>query len=115
MINKLDRDRLSDMLHFAKVAVRNASKEHPEGTEEFEDTYLALCRAIELIGEAAAKVSDVTKATMPDLDWREMIGMRHRLIHGYASLSAEIVFDTARHDLPPLIDTLRRALEKTAP
>jgi uncharacterized protein with HEPN domain len=44
-----------------------------------------------VIGEAAGKISATTKATHPKILWREIIGMRHRLIHGYGT-SASILF-----------------------
>jgi uncharacterized protein with HEPN domain len=110
MISKLDRDRFLDMLHYAKAAVRLAAKQLPEGTEAYEDAFLGLCRAVELIGEAAGQVSDAGKAILPELEWREAIAMRHRLIHGYFSIRPEVVFETARDDLPQMIVALERAL-----
>jgi uncharacterized protein with HEPN domain len=110
MITKVDRDRLLDMLHYARTAVRLAGKQLPEGTEAYEDAFLALCRAVELIGEAATKVSEPGKTALPDVEWREAIAMRHRLIHGYASIQPELVFQTAREDLPSMIAALEQAL-----
>jgi uncharacterized protein with HEPN domain len=104
-----------DMVHYAKTAVRLAAKRLPEGTEAYEDAFLALCRAVELIGEAAGQISAEGKATLPDLEWREAIDMRHRLIHGYFSIRAEIVFETARDNLPPMIVALERVLGDEAP
>jgi uncharacterized protein with HEPN domain len=110
MMSKLDRDRLADMLHYARAAIRLAAKELPEGSEAYEDAFLALCRAIELVGEAANKVSDAGKAALPEIAWREAIAMRNRLIHGYFSIRSEVVFDTAREDLPQMIASLEKAL-----
>jgi uncharacterized protein with HEPN domain len=111
MISKLDRDRIADMLHYAKTAVRLASAQRLEGADAYEDAFLALCRAIELVGEAASQVSDAGKARLPDVEWGQAIAMRHRLIHGYFSIRAEVVFDTAREDLPPMIVAPEGALE----
>ena len=110
MIGGVDRDRIADMLHYAKTAVRLAVAQFPEGSQAYEDNFLALCRAIELFGEAAGQVSDVRKAMLPDVDWRQAIAMRHRLIHGYFSIRPEVVFDTARNDMPSMVAALRRAL-----
>jgi uncharacterized protein with HEPN domain len=71
---------------------------------------LALCRAIELVGEAANKVFDAGKAALPDTAWREAIAMRNRLMHGYFSIRSDVVFDTAREDLPQMIASLEKAL-----
>jgi uncharacterized protein with HEPN domain len=110
MIDDLDRDRMLDMVHYAKTAVRLAGKGIPKGSEAFEDNYLALCRSIELVGEAATLVSKSTRYALPDVEWREAIAMRHRLVHGYFAIRPEVVFDTALNDLPAMISALERAL-----
>ena len=48
---------------------------------------------------------------MPDIDWRAIVGMRHRLIHEYYDVNLDIVWSTITDDLPPLIATLERILE----
>ena len=111
MSRKPDRDRILDMLHYARTAVRLAKKQLPEGTEAYEDAFLALCRAVELVGEAAGQISEERKAGLVNIEWREVIAMRHRLIHGYFSIRPEVVFQTARDDLPRMITELERALE----
>ena len=66
----------------------------------------AVIRALEIVGEAAAKVSAGFRAGHPEIPWREMTGMRHRLIHGYAEVRLDLVWTVARERLPPLIATL---------
>lgn len=51
----------------------------------------ALERFIEVVGEAANKVSEPTRRSAPQIPWREIIGMRNRLVHGYASVDHDIV------------------------
>lgn len=46
----------------------------------------AIVRALEILGEAASKVSSEYRQQHPEIPWREMIGMRNRLIHDYNSL-----------------------------
>jgi uncharacterized protein with HEPN domain len=58
------------------------------------------------VGEAAAKVSAGFRAEHPEIAWREMTGMRHRLIHGYAEVRFDLVWTVARERLPPLIAKL---------
>ncbi len=105
---------MNDMLHYARTAVRQAAKELEEGTEAYEDNFLALCRSIELVGEASTQVSDAAKEAFPDVEWREAIAMRHRLIHGYFSIRQQVVFDTAQKDLPLMVAALERALRDEA-
>jgi uncharacterized protein with HEPN domain len=66
----------------------------------------AVMRSLEVIGEAAGKVSAATRAVHPDIPWREMTGMRHRLIHGYADVRLELVWFVVREHLTPLITAL---------
>ena len=70
----------------------------------------AVIRSLEVIGEAAGKVSSATRQANPAIPWREIIGMRHRLIHGYAEVRLELVWAVATERLPLLIEALRRLL-----
>src|SRR3954466_9008714 len=63
----------------------------------------AVIRSLEVIGEAAGKVSPATQQANPAIPWREIIGMRHRLIHGYAEIRLELVWAVATERLPSLI------------
>lgn len=62
----------------------------------------AVIRCLEIVGEAAAKVSPEGRAARPDLPWREAIGMRHRLIHGHADVRLDVVWRVASQELPSL-------------
>ena len=66
----------------------------------------AVIRALEVLGEAAGKVSAAFRAAHPDIAWREMTAMRHRLIHGYAEVRLDLVWTVVRDHLPPLIAAL---------
>jgi uncharacterized protein with HEPN domain len=67
----------------------------------------AVIRNIEIVGEAAGRVSTDTTRQTPDIPWREVVGMRHRLIHGYLEVNLEIVWQVVRRDLPALERSLR--------
>jgi uncharacterized protein with HEPN domain len=68
----------------------------------------ALVRAIEVIGEAASRVSDDARQTAPEVPWRQIAGMRNRLIHGFFDVDVEIVWRTATEDVPTLVSALAR-------
>jgi uncharacterized protein with HEPN domain len=68
----------------------------------------AVIRSLEIIGEAANNVSPATQAAYPEITWREITGMRHRLIHGYADVDLDRVWDTVQGHLDPLIAVLKR-------
>jgi uncharacterized protein with HEPN domain len=52
----------------------------------------AAIRSLEVLGEAAGNVSAATQAAQPEIPWREITGMRHRLIHGYAEVRLDLVW-----------------------
>jgi uncharacterized protein with HEPN domain len=66
----------------------------------------AVIRSLEVLGEAAAKISAGFRATHADIPWREATAMRNRLIHGYADVRLDVVWRVARHRLPALIANL---------
>ncbi|MBT9258569.1 MAG: DUF86 domain-containing protein, partial [Clostridiales bacterium] len=55
-----------------------------------------------VIGEAANAVSADFRQSHPHIPWSRMIGMRHRLVHGYRTVDARIVWATLQNDIPPL-------------
>lgn len=67
----------------------------------------AVVRAIEVIGEAASRVSDETRAANPAIPWSAIVGMRNRLVHGYFDIDTGIVWKTATGELADLLPRLR--------
>jgi uncharacterized protein with HEPN domain len=65
---------------------------------------------VETIGEAAARVSQEGQEKYAEIPWREVIGMRNRLVHGYDSVDLAVLWDTIELDLPPLIAQLEKIL-----
>lgn len=70
----------------------------------------AVIRSLEVLGEAAGRISEATRASHPEVPWREMTGMRHRLIHDYADVRFDLVWTVIRDHLPPLIAALGRLI-----
>jgi len=67
---------------------------------------LSLVKAIEIIGEAASKVTKECQDAHPDVPWQDIVAMRNRLIHAYFDINLGILWNTVVQDLPPLIATL---------
>jgi uncharacterized protein with HEPN domain len=67
----------------------------------------AVIRKIEIMGEAAGKVSKALCAAHPEIPWAQMTGLRHRLIHNYGDVRLDIVWRVVSEILPGLIATLR--------
>lgn len=70
----------------------------------------AIVRAVEIIGEAANKISPDLKAAHPNVPWQNIVGMRNRLIHGYFDIDLDRVWDTVTLDLPALVLVLEQIL-----
>ena len=63
---------------------------------------LSLIKEIEIIGEAASKISENYKANFSEGPWTDIVGMRNRLIHGYFEVDLNILWNTITKDLPYL-------------
>jgi uncharacterized protein with HEPN domain len=66
----------------------------------------ALVRAVEIIGEAAGKVSPEAQAELAQVPWSALIGMRNRLIHAYFDVDRDILWATVTSSLPELLKQL---------
>ena len=73
---------------------------------------MALIRLVEVIGEAAAKISNDEYDKYSSIPWSQVIGMRNRLIHGYEEVDLNILWDTIEIDLPMLVEELKNILNR---
>ena len=73
-------------------------------------TVFAVIRALEIIGEASKNIPDWVKTDNADTPWREMAGIRDKLIHDYFGINLEVVWKTVKEDLPPLGQKLKNLL-----
>ena len=83
--------------------------------EEFQKdikTIDAVIRNIEIIGEAATNLSAEFRARNLQVEWRQIIAARNQIIHGYASVSLEIIWSITQDDLPKLKTQIRKILEE---
>ena len=101
-----DDSYLLDML----VAARRAARFVDGMTfEQFERSDLhqnAVFKTLEIVGEAASRVSEATREAYAGMPWREIIGLRNRIVHAYFDIDIEVVWKIVHEDLPPLIARL---------
>lgn len=71
----------------------------------------AVIRHIEVIGEASKRISKETKNKKPSIPWKDIAGMRDKLIHGYFGVDTDAVWDTVQKDLPELKEEVEDILE----
>lgn len=69
--------------------------------------YFAIIKNVEIIGEAAYMVSNEFKSDHPNVPWDGMIRMRHVLVHGYATILPELLWETVQQDIPRLVGLLQ--------
>jgi len=69
---------------------------------------LALVRLLEIVGEAANKVTTATRLQYPHIPWTEIVSLRNRLIHGYDTIDLDILWRILSDDLPALIVQLKK-------
>jgi uncharacterized protein with HEPN domain len=106
-----DANRLRHMLDAAREAVEFGAGQKRDDLIHNRVLALALVRCIEIIGEAAAKVSPELRSKYPEIPWADIIGMRHRLVHAYYEIDLGRICDTLTADLPPMISQLERILQ----
>ncbi|MEE8363668.1 MAG: DUF86 domain-containing protein [Dehalococcoidia bacterium] len=75
----------------------------------------AVIRQMEIMGEAANRLSPEARSRIGGVPWQDMIGMRNVLIHGYDAVDLAIVWDTAARRVPGLIEALERHVEPGDP
>jgi uncharacterized protein with HEPN domain len=106
-----DQVSLRQMLDHAREAVRMVAGRTQADLAQNRMLELALMRLVEIIGEAATRVGSEMKSNNPQIPWREIIGMRNRLTHGYDTVDLKVLWDTIAEDLPPLITDLEKIIE----
>jgi len=101
-----DRVRLVHMLEHAREAIRLVAGRSRLDLDADRVLSLALVRLLEIVGEAATKVSLEARTKYPAIPWSEIVGLRNRLIHGYDSVDLEILWRIIESDLPALVRDL---------
>jgi len=103
------------MLEYARKAQRVAQGRSRADLDKDEIVVLALTRALEIVGEAAGRVSPAGRSWCPAIPWPKIVGMRNRLVHGYDEVDLDVLWQTLEQDLPPLIVELEEGLLRGGP
>lgn len=99
--------QMADHLEESVDIARGRSREDLDADRLFA---LALLKLVEIVGEASTRVSDVLKASHPEIPWREIAGTRHHLVHGYDAVDYDILWTIVTEDFPPLASLIRNLL-----
>ena len=107
-----DRIRLQHMLEACRAAMEFAHGRNQEDLESDLMLQFALVRAVEIVGEAAARVSEETRRACSDIPWAPIIGMRNRLIHAYFDINPGILWAAVTDEIPGLARLLAHQLDQ---
>lgn len=102
-----DLQFLLDMLQSAELIIQYTagySKDEFVDNIKLQDSVI---RRLLVIAEAARRVAEKTRQTLPDISWQEINGMRNRLVHEYDDINLNIVWDVIDNEIPILIKQLK--------
>lgn len=113
MTRRDDAVSLQHMLDHSREAVRFITNRTRDDLHRDRILSLALVQLLQIIGEAANRVSPVRQQQITSISWAQIIALRNRLIHGYDEIDFNILWAILTTDLPPLIAALEEALGMT--
>lgn len=97
-----------DSIKYIEIFIRNVSKDSFIKNREKQN---AVIREIEVIGEAVANLPDSFRKRYPDVQWKEIVGTRDKMIHHYFGVDLDIVWDIIKEDIPNLKEKILKIKE----
>lgn len=97
-----DEVYVGHMLDLVRKVVAKTDQITREDFDRDENLRLALAHLLQTIGEAARRVSRELQAQHPEIPWAAIIGMRHKVVHDYMGIDEDVVWRTARDEVPRL-------------
>ena len=110
MSRRNDRAALADMRAHAVEAMELFENATPDELESDRRTILALLHLVQIVGEAATRVTTAIRDAHPEVPWTDVIGMRNHLVHGYDDADLNLLHSTIATDLPALVAQLAAIL-----
>ncbi len=109
----LNRDfiRFQHMLEASQAAVSHLSGKSREELDRNRLLLSGVVRELEILGEAASQISSTIREQFSSLPWKEMIGLRNRLIHAYFEVNNQTIWLVVKESLPPLILQIEQILQ----
>jgi len=105
-----DAIRIRHMIEAAETTQKFIAGRQRGDLDSDQMLLFALIRAVEVIGEAASKISLETRSSVPTVPWSIIISMRNRLIHAYFDVDPDILWVTVSEEIPQLMPLLKAAV-----
>ena len=109
-----DRVRVNHMVDAIEAATRFLTGRSRQDLQSDLLLQFALVRAVEIVGEAASKVSEASRNELSAVPWSRIVGMRNRVVHAYFDVDLNILWDTLTQALPPLRVQLKAGLDSSS-
>ena len=110
-MDELDKIRIKHMIDASEEALSFVQGKVRNDLNSNRMLVLSIIKEIEIIGEAASKISKITSQKYSDIPWQDVIGMRNKLIHGYFEVDLDIVWMTISDDIPRLLSVLKKVIQ----
>lgn len=107
-----DPGRIRHMLEAARILSEEAPKYSLDSIQKDRILFFGLAKLIEIIGEAAYKLTKEFRNEHPELPWDAIIGMRHVMVHDYYTMSPQKIWATIVSDIPEMVPILERYIEE---
>jgi uncharacterized protein with HEPN domain len=107
-----DLGRLHDMLTWGREALELLGTESLETFINDRRTYLAVLHCVQIVGEAGWSLSDDIKASMTEIPWPLIAGMRHRLVHDYGRIDPQRIYSVLQQGLPDILQVIESLLRR---
>ncbi|MDP2982802.1 MAG: DUF86 domain-containing protein [Candidatus Latescibacter sp.] len=112
MSRREDKVALLHMRDHATEAVENVRGRDRSDLDNDRIFALAMIKLVEIIGEAAGRVSTPMRDTHKQIPWKQIIGTRHRLVHGYDQIDFDILWKIVSFELPRISEQLEEILNE---
>ena len=106
-----DRVRLRHIIDALSSAIRFTEGRRREDLDKDEMLTFALVYAVQIVGEAASRISVEFREQHSEVPWTAIIGMRHRLVHAYSDINHDILWTTITDAAPELLAQIKSLLD----
>lgn len=110
MSQKDERVYIRHMIDNSNKAINFVKDISREDFDNDEKLRLALTHLLQIIGEAARRISPKFRATYSQIPWKAIVGMRSKVVHDYLNVDEDVVWATVQNDLAPLVIELEKIL-----